>query len=85
VTLFWNGDRVGARALPQDWAEIGVHWAAAASPQVATLTLVHARAQSPQQATGGASSDTRTLTAAYDWICALPATTSAAPPGPSTP
>jgi hypothetical protein len=82
VTLYRDGTRIGTAALAQDWTEVEMtipEPREAASP-VVVLTLVHAMAQSPQEATG-TSSDTRALTAAYDRVCVLAATTmSISPP-----
>ncbi|MBN2007182.1 MAG: DUF2723 domain-containing protein [Anaerolineae bacterium] len=65
-------------ALSQGWAEVVFTlpgaWVSSGDGgtpgAVTTLTLVHAVAQSPFEVNG--SSDTRALTAAYDWICVAP-------------
>jgi hypothetical protein len=58
-------------SLPPAWTEFDVMLPAeAVTPtQVTTLVFVHARAESPFDATSGGSSDRRLLTAAYDWLC----------------
>ncbi len=60
--------------LPQAWAEfeITLPQPPGVSDQVATLRFVHSHARAPFEATGGGSSDTRRLSAAYDWLCLVP-------------
>ena len=62
---------LGVYALAPTWSSLDVAVpAATAEPgDVVILTLNHAKASSPFAETGGASSDRRTLTAAYDTIC----------------
>ncbi len=66
----WAGEPL---PLGQGWGEVEfVLPAEALAPEgVTTLRLVHAAARSPFEATGGGSSDTRPLTAAYDLLCIL--------------
>jgi hypothetical protein len=68
--------RVGGQVLDRfvlqpDWAEYAVAIPAAlvARGEATVIELVHARVETPFDATGGASSDSRALAAAYDWIC----------------
>ena len=66
------GDRDVDRAdMPTRWSVISLSLPAdAINPEgITTLTLAHATAVSPAEMTGGASSDPRILTAAYDWLC----------------
>jgi hypothetical protein len=62
------------RDLPQAWTEfeIALPQFPGGSDQVATLRFVHGHARAPLEVTGGGSSDTRRLTAAYDWLCLVP-------------
>jgi hypothetical protein len=71
VALNADGETTAAVALPQSWNEIEIALPGRDASDVTTLSLVHAIAQSAFDASGGASSDTRPLTAAYDWVCVL--------------
>ncbi|HQE92088.1 MAG TPA: hypothetical protein PLH19_13040 [Anaerolineae bacterium] len=73
VTLDVGEREIGRLSLAQGWSEYEVTLPADMIPagEIITLALIHAVAQSPFDATGGDSSDTRPLTAAYDWICFL--------------
>lgn len=66
----WNRE-VASLALVQGWSEYEVLLPAdvAQPDEITTLALVHTAARAPFDATGGSSSDTRALTAAYDWLC----------------
>jgi len=74
VTLRIAGREVGRVSLAQGWAEYEIALAADVIPagETTTLEFIHAIARSPFDATGGGSSDTRLLTAAYDWVCVAP-------------
>jgi hypothetical protein len=63
-------------SLPQGWTEFEVSLPRQAwvSDQVTTLMFVHSQARVPFEMTGGGSSDTRRLSAAYDWLCLVPET-----------
>ena len=71
VSLHVDGRELDRAMMPNRWSVIDLSLPSEAlEPEgFATLTLVHARALSPAEATPGSSSDTRVLTAAYDWIC----------------
>lgn len=71
VTLYVTDREVGQESLAQSWAEYEIALTADFVPtgEITTLALIHAVARSPFDATGGGSSDTRPLTAAYDWVC----------------
>ncbi|HIQ01539.1 MAG TPA: hypothetical protein EYH30_05350 [Anaerolineales bacterium] len=71
VAVRINRWEVARLSLAQEWAEYTVSLPAShVSPGEVTLVeLVHARQATPFAETGGASSDRRPLTAAYDWIC----------------
>ncbi|HNT73603.1 MAG TPA: hypothetical protein PKH77_01150 [Anaerolineae bacterium] len=71
VALNADGETTAAVALPQSWNEIEIALPGRDASDVTTLSLVHAIAQSAFDASGGASSDTRPLTAAYDWVCVI--------------
>ena len=74
VTVFVDDREVGSVPLAQGWAEYAVVLPAGVilPDEVTTLVLIHAVATSPFDATGGSRSDTRALTAAYDWLCFEP-------------
>ncbi len=74
VRVHAAGRQVVRIPLTQGWAEYEITLAADAIPdgEITTLEFVHAVARSPFDASGGGSSDTRPLTAAYDWMCILP-------------
>jgi len=65
---------LGVAPLPQDWNEVRFSLSADAlgDRDVIELSLVHAAALAPLEATAGASNDARLLTAAYDWVCLVP-------------
>ena len=69
-----NGVVTSPTPLPQEWHEIAFTLPAAAftDAQITTLTLIHRAAASPFDTLSGTSSDTRSLTAAYDWLCIGP-------------
>lgn len=71
LTLRIAGQELGQFALQPSWAEYTAPLPEDVLSQtdVILLELIHARSLSPAAETDGASSDTRTLTAAYDWIC----------------
>jgi 4-amino-4-deoxy-L-arabinose transferase-like glycosyltransferase len=74
LTVEINGIATVTAPLPQEWHEVAFTLPAAAltGAPITTLTLVHEVAASPFETLGGASSDTRRLTAAYDWLCIGP-------------
>jgi len=74
VTLYVGQQTLTQVPLPQVWSEHTVSLPAGAlTPDaVVTLSLVHTIAQSPFEQSAGGSSDTRPLSAAYDWICVKP-------------
>ncbi len=78
LSIVVNGVATPASPLPQTWHELT--WTLPAEAFIDTpitvLALAHASAASPFEMLGGASSDTRSLTAAYDWICIEPDTSS---------
>ncbi len=71
LTLRIAGREIEHLPLAPGWAEYEVTLAAEgiSAGEITTLEFVHTVAQSPFEATGGGSSDTRPLTAAYDWVC----------------
>ena len=71
VTVYVAGREIGRVSVSQGWAEYEMALSAdiVSAGEITTLALVHAVARSPFDATGGGSSDTRALTAAYDWVC----------------
>ena len=73
VTLRVDGQELDAADLPTQWSVVSLSLPAEAlNPEgFTTLTLAHAVAISPAEATDGASSDARPLTAAYDWLCVI--------------
>ncbi len=75
VSLAVNGATMGTTPLPQAWTEVTlvIPRAALAVGEVNTLSLTHSISSSPFRVTNGGSSDTRDLTAAYDWVCVVPA------------
>jgi len=64
-----NGREVDRLPMTTDWAEyeIGIPAAALTEP-VTTIRLQHSRLASPQDDTGGQSSDRRLLASAYSWF-----------------
>jgi hypothetical protein len=64
-----NGREVGRLPMTRDWAEyeIGIPASVLTEP-ITTIRLQHSRLASPQDDTGGQSSDPRLLAAAYSWF-----------------
>jgi len=71
VALHADGRALDRAELPVQWSVVTLTLPAeAVNPDgPTTLTLVHAAAASPAEASGGSSTDARQLTAAYDWLC----------------
>jgi hypothetical protein len=74
VTLRANKQVIGQISVHQDWTEAEVKLPSdlIVPGQIITLELIHTTMHSPFDQTAGASSDTRPLAAAYDWICFTP-------------
>ncbi len=76
VSVYTGEMYLAQLSLPQAWTEFEVPlpqqtWV---SDQVMTLMFVHSQARAPFEVNGGGSSDTRRLSAAYDWLCLIPET-----------
>ncbi|MGD1996552.1 MAG: hypothetical protein PVH62_07240 [Anaerolineae bacterium] len=71
VVLRLGDEPIVRLPLQPTWADYAASIPGSLLPQegVALLELVHTRMTSPFAETGGGSSDSRALTAAYDWIC----------------
>jgi hypothetical protein len=69
-----NGFSTASEPLPQEWREIAFTLPATAftGAPITKLNLIHRVTASPFETLDGASSDTRNLSAAYDWICLIP-------------
>ena len=70
VTLRVNGVELETHTLTPDWAEYTwrIPRGVLGTREIAEIELVHARAVSAYDLTGGASPDQRPLAAAYDWV-----------------
>jgi hypothetical protein len=73
VTILVNDRPLQSLNIPQGWLEHNILLPATVLPtsegEIVTLSLIHKIALSPFEFTNGASSNTRKLTVAYDWIC----------------
>ena len=78
LSISFNGVATAPVPLDPTWHEVAwtLSTEAFTGEPIMTLKLVHASAASPFDRLDGASSDTRRLTAAYDWICIEPDTAS---------
>jgi len=74
VTLRANKQMIGQVSVHQDWTEAEVKLPSdlIVPGQIINLEFIHTTMHSPFAQTAGASSDTRPLAAAYDWICFTP-------------
>lgn len=71
MVVFVDDREIEHVALAQSWDEykIMLPGDVVSQDEITALAFVHAVATAPFDATGGSGSDTRALTAAYDWSC----------------